>query len=176
MKTKFIVALQNAVSTVSVVTTNGDGGIAGATISSFCSVSAEPATLLACIHKNTPLADSIKLNKKFCINLLSQDQVNISDIFAGREIVENKNKFDLVDWSKGEFNQPILKDSVVNFECDLSQTLDGNTHHVFFGNVLSILDNLKIIDPLIYYKQQYAKSSFIDNSKIGLNKLMLELL
>jgi flavin reductase (DIM6/NTAB) family NADH-FMN oxidoreductase RutF len=148
MKTKFITALQNSVSTVSVVTTNGNEGIAGATISSFCSVSADPPTLLACVHKNTPLADNIKSNKKFCINLLSQNQINISDIFAGREMLTNKNKFDLIEWTKGQFNQPILSDVVASFECNLSQTVDGDTHYVFFGNVLSILDDPKIIEPL----------------------------
>ena len=39
-------------------------------------------------------------------------------------------QFDLIEWKKGQFIQPILK----------------------------IFDDPKIIDSLIYYKQQYAKS------------------
>ena len=44
MNLEFVNALKNAASTVSVVTSNGENGMAGATISSFCSVSANPAT------------------------------------------------------------------------------------------------------------------------------------
>jgi flavin reductase (DIM6/NTAB) family NADH-FMN oxidoreductase RutF len=176
MKLEFINALRNTVSTISVVTTNSTGEVAGATVSSFCSVSADPPTLLVCIFKDTPLTSAIKKNKKFCINLLSQSQINVSDIFAGREISPSKNRFDLVEWKEGNFNQPILTGSVASFECNLTKTVDGFTHDVFFGNVLSVFDDQKIIEPLLYCKQQYAKSSIIDNSHIGLNKLMLELL
>ena len=176
MKSKFINALKNVVSTVSVITSNGDAGIAGATISSFCSVSADPASLLACIFKETPLSNTIKKNKRFCINLLSQEQIDVSDVFAGRETVPSKNRFDLVDWNQGQFNQPILNDSVASFECSLSKSIDGNTHEIFIGHVISVVSGLGTIEPLVYCKQKYAKALTLDNSNVGLNKLMLELL
>ena len=138
MNLEFVNALKNAASTVSIVTSNGDSGIAGATISSFCSVSANPATLLACVFKNTPLATMIKANKKFCINLLSQEQIEVSNIFAGREVSASQNKFDLVEWSIGKFNQPIINGAVANFECNLNKIIDGNTHNIFIGNTNSI--------------------------------------
>jgi flavin reductase (DIM6/NTAB) family NADH-FMN oxidoreductase RutF len=176
MNLEFINALKNAASTVSVVTTNGKKGMAGATISSFCSVSANPASLLACVFKETPLSSTIKSNKKFCLNLLSLEQINISNIFAGREVSANQNKFDLVDWSLGEFNQPIITGSVASFECEVNNIIDGKTHNVFFGNVISIIDEPEIKEPLIYGKQKYAKYTNFDNKQVGLNKLMLEIL
>ena len=176
MNLEFVNALKNAASTVSIVTSNGDDGMAGATISSFCSVSANPATLLACVFKNTTLTNMIKSNKKFCINLLSQEQVEISNIFAGREVSVSQNKFDLVEWSIGKFNQPIITGSVASFECNVSNTIDGNTHNIFIGNVISITDEPGIVNPLIYGKQKYGKHTNFDNDQIGLNKLMLEIL
>ena len=176
MNLEFINALKNSASTVSIVTSNGNAGMAGATISSFCSVSANPAKLLACVFKSTPLANKIKLNKKFCINILSQEQIDTSNIFAGREISANKNKFDLVKWRIGKFNQPIITGSVASFECELGNIIDGETHNIFVGNVSSIIDEPDIKEPLIYGKQKYAKYTDIDNSQIGLNKLILEVL
>ena len=176
MNLEFVNALKNAASTVSVVTSNGKSGIAGATISSFCSVSANPAMLLACVFKETPLANTIKSNKKFCINILSQKQIDISNIFAGRELLANKNKFDLVEWVAGKFNQPIITGSVASFECDINKIADGKTHDIFIGNVISIIDNPEIEESLIYGKQKYAKYTNFDNDEIGLNKLMLEIL
>ena len=174
MDSKFINALKNSASTVSIVTSNGNNGMAGATISSFCSVSANPATLLACIFKKTPLASMIKSNKKFCLNLLSQKQIEISNIFAGREISANQNKFDLIEWNYGKFNQPIITGSVASFECNLNNLIDGETHNIYIGNVISIIDEPNIKDPLIYGNQKYAKYTSFDNKQIGLNKLMLE--
>ena len=176
MNLEFVSALKNAASTVSVVTSNGGNGMAGATISSFCSVSASPAILLACIFKKTPLDDKIKSNKKFCINLLSEKQIDISNIFAGREMPASKNKFDLVEWSAGKFNQPIITGSVASFECKVSKIVDGETHNIFIGNVISIFDDPGVEESLIYCKQKYAKYKNFDNSEIGLNKLMLEIL
>lgn len=176
MNSEFVNALKNAASTVSIVTSNGNNGMAGATISSFCSVSANPATLLACVFKKTPLASMIKSNKKFCINLLSQKQIEISNIFAGREISANQNKFDLIEWNFGKFNQPIITGSVASFECNVSNVIDGQTHNIFIGDVISIIDEPNIKDPLIYGKQKYAKYTNFDNDQIGLNKLMLEIL
>ena len=176
MNLEFINALKNAASTVSIVTSNGKDGMAGATISSFCSVSADPAILLACIFKKTSLASMIKINKKFCINLLSQEQIEISNIFAGREVSPNQNKFDFVEWNIGKFNQPRITGSVASFECEVSSIIDGQTHNIFIGNVISIFDEPNIQDPLIYSKQKYAKYTNFDNEQIGLNKLMLETL
>jgi flavin reductase (DIM6/NTAB) family NADH-FMN oxidoreductase RutF len=176
MNLEFVNALKNAASTVSVVTSNGDNGMAGATISSFCSVSANPAILLACIFKKTPLDNSIKFNKKFCINLLSEKQINISNIFAGREMPASKNKFDLVDWSAGKFNQPIISGSVASFECKVNKIIDGETHNIIVGNVISIIDDPGVEEALIYCKQKYAKYKSFDNNEIGLNRLMLEIL
>ena len=176
MNLDFVNALKNAASTVSVVTSNGKNGMAGATISSFCSVSANPPILLACIFKETPLANTIKSNNRFCINLLSQNQIDISNIFAGREVPASKNKFDLIEWSTGKYNQPIITGAVASFECEVNNIIDGETHNIFIGNVISIIDNPKVEDSLIYGKQKYAKFINFDNNEIGLNKLMLELL
>ena len=176
MNLEFVNALKNAASTVSTVTSSGENGTAGATISSFCSVSANPAILLACVFKKTPLANSIKFNKKFCINLLSQKQINISNIFAGREIPASKNKFDMVEWYYGKFNQPIINDSVASFECEVDKIIDGKTHNIFIGNVIEIVDDPKVEESLIYGNQKYAKYTNFDNNEIGLNKLMLEIL
>ena len=176
MNLEFVNALKNAASTVSVVTSNGENGMAGATISSFCSVSADPAILLACIYKKTPLAGTIKSNRTFCINLLSQKQINISNIFAGREVSANKNKFDLIEWSAGKFEQPVITGSVASFECEVNKIIDGETHNIFIGKVISIIDDPKVEESLIYGKQNYAKYTNFDNNEIGLNKLMLEML
>ena len=49
MRDLFVSALSNAASSVAVVTTAGNTGMAGSTISSFCSVSADRKAGLGCM-------------------------------------------------------------------------------------------------------------------------------
>lgn len=53
----FIAAMRQIASTVAVVTTAGPGGKHGATVSSFCSVSADPPTMLVCLHGASRIAE-----------------------------------------------------------------------------------------------------------------------
>ncbi len=65
MRDEFLSALSNMASFVTDVTTSGEACMAGLTISSFFSVSADPPTLLAYVHKLSPLAETIKSNGRF---------------------------------------------------------------------------------------------------------------
>ena len=87
-----------------------------------------------------------------------------------------KIKFDLVEWRIGKFNQPIITGTVASFECNINKIIDGETHNIFIGNVISIIDDPKIEESLIYCKQKYGKNTHFDNNEIGINSLMLETL
>ena len=53
----------------------------------------------------------------------------------------------------------------------MNKIIDGETHNIFIGNVISIIDDPKVEESLIYGKQKYAKYTNFDNNEIGLNKL-----
>ncbi|HDL3166296.1 TPA: flavin reductase, partial [Mannheimia haemolytica] len=61
---KFREAMAHLSSAVSIVTTNGVAGKAGLTVSSVCSVTDSPPTLLFCINKNSHVHDIIQQNGK----------------------------------------------------------------------------------------------------------------
>ena len=50
------------------------------TVSSVTSISMEPPSILICINKSSKIHDSIVLGSKFCINLLTKDQHELSNI------------------------------------------------------------------------------------------------
>jgi len=158
MRDLFVSALSNAASSVAVVTTSGEAGMAGSTISSFCSVSADPPMLLACVHKLSPLADTIKSNGRFCLNLLSQQQARESDVFAGRINAQQGDKFSLVDWTKSDAGQPMISQSLASFDCKVSQVVDGASHWVVFGLVTDVHtdDDSDTHSSLVYCKRAYA--------------------
>jgi|TARA_B110000211_G_C13873480_1_gene461902 flavin reductase len=158
MRDVFVSALSNAASSVAVVTTAGHMGMAGSTISSFCSVSADPPMLLACVHKLSPLADTIQANGRFCLNLLSQQQTRESDVFAGRIKPQQGDKFSLVDWTKSTSGQPMISHSLASFDCEVSQVIDGASHWVVFGLVTDVYahDDSDTDSSLVYCQRAYA--------------------
>ncbi|HID04271.1 MAG TPA: flavin reductase, partial [Aigarchaeota archaeon] len=81
---------------VTVVTTSLDSRLWGITVSAFTSVSLEPPLILVSISKTAPSHEAFTKAKFFAVNLLSHDQSQVSDIFAG--LVEGVEKFEKVDY------------------------------------------------------------------------------
>ena len=71
LKTIFLEGMSVAATTVNVVTTDGDAGRAGVTVSAMSSVSADTQrpTLLVCINENSSAAAAILENGVFCVNI-----------------------------------------------------------------------------------------------------------
>ena len=69
----FIHAMRGVAASVMVVTTNGKAGRRGATVSAFCSVSADPQTILVCLNKSSEIADAVAENSLFNVNILRND-------------------------------------------------------------------------------------------------------
>jgi flavin reductase len=164
MRDSFVSALSNAASSVAVVTSAGEAGMAGSTVSSFCSVSADPPTLLACIHKQSALAQTIEANGRFCLNLLTQQQSRESDVFAGRIKAPDGNKFSLVDWHESDLGQPVINHSLASFDCKVSKIVDGESHWVLIGTVMKVHQGTDSVDSLIYCQRAYVTTSVLSSS------------
>lgn len=138
---QFLEAMSRAATFVAVVTTDGEAGRFGVTISSLTSVSAdgEHPSLLACLHHQSPAAGAILGNRAFCANLLHEDQHDVSDLFAGRMTTgEHAARFDRTPWSRGALGQPILQGATASFQCRVATSVLWETHHIIVGNVVSV--------------------------------------
>jgi flavin reductase (DIM6/NTAB) family NADH-FMN oxidoreductase RutF len=94
---------------------------------------------------------------KFSVSVLSEEQQNISDRFAGRETDDGDRFADLETWSLVG-GSPILKDALAYFDCEVTASHDAGTHTVFIGKVLACGqqgDGHKA--PLVYYNRSYRK-------------------
>src|SRR6056297_3656043 len=79
----FIDAMRQVASTVTVVTTDGPAGQAGATVSAFSSLSADPPSVLVCLKDDSRIAKAVRENGVFCVNVLPEDAVKTAQSFAG---------------------------------------------------------------------------------------------
>lgn len=132
----FIDAMRQVASTVTVVTTDGPEGQAGATVSAFTSLSADPPSVLVCLKADTRIALAIQGNGVFCVNILPEDAVEVAKAFAGMFDDTLSSRFDGVDVAATEFG-PILPRATA-FTCSLTHRHVHGSHAICIGDVTGI--------------------------------------
>ncbi len=152
----FIAAMRGAVTGVNVVTTNGPAGRMGLTVSAFASVSADPPTVLICINRASPVAAAVRQNRRFCVNVLSTEQRDLADAFAGRPRMGRPYDFAAATWTPGVADVPKLAGALAQFECVLSRAIDAGSHVVCFGTVSVATSGEG--SALLYRDRQYGRA------------------
>lgn len=153
----FLEAMSHTAATVSIVTTDGPSGRAGVTVSAMTSVSADtPApSLLICVHQRSRACPAILRNGVFCVNVLTDEQVWVSDVFAGRANLAKNDKFSCAQWVPLDTGAPRLVDPLVAFDCRLTHSELLGTHYLMFGEVQDVFI-AKGGMPLIYTRRAYG--------------------
>jgi flavin reductase (DIM6/NTAB) family NADH-FMN oxidoreductase RutF len=137
LRQRFVEAMSRVAATVNIVTTDGPSGRFGVTVSAMSSVSAdaERPILLICLNKSSVSAEPILTNGFFCVNILRDDQVHISNRFAGRHGVSGLEKFVGEGWTSSVSGSPRLLNCLVAFDCRVLSVQTLKTHYVVFGSV-----------------------------------------
>lgn len=128
--------LRNAFGTfmtgVTVVTTVTKEGVpVGFTANSYTSVSLDPALVLVCPAKSLSSFDAFNECEHFVINILSEDQQDVSNIFASA----TEDRFEKVAWQANEWGVPVLQNTVTHFSCSAHQRVEAGDHIVLMGEV-----------------------------------------
>lgn len=133
----FLGAMRSVASSVTVVTTDGGAGRHGATVSAFCSVSADPPSALVCLRTDSRVARAVEANRRFCVNVLPQARQDLADRFAGRYDGLLADRFVDVAFDEGDGAGPAL-DCATSFSCRLQRTVDFGSHRIFIGEVACV--------------------------------------
>ena len=149
----FVCAMRAAVTGVTVVTTDGVGGRLGRTVSALASVSAEPAMLLVCIARRSPLVAAIRTNAVFGVNVLGDHQAVLAETFAGR--TPSRFDFGAARWDTGATGAPLLSDAAARFDCLVASIVEAGTHTIVVGDVLAAEPGTA--PPLAYTGGAYAR-------------------
>ena len=155
LRQTYLDAMSCIASSVNVVTTDGPAGRGGGTVTAMSSVSADasPPVLLVCLHHLSRATEAIRENGAFCVNVLGEDQHELSNVFAGRG---DEERFSPGTWTPMETGSPRLHKSLAAFDCRVSQCLLINSHFVVFGEVEDIFMG-EPHPPLLYANRDYAK-------------------
>lgn len=150
----FTSALSQAANGVSIVTTALDGVDAGLTVSSMCSVCAEPALLLVCINSENRFCEMALQSDSFAVNILPSSCVELAEVFAGLSDSAEIDRFSFGSWTRLTTGVPILSDALVALDCVIDSSLVKGSHRVFFGKVVDIRTTSG--KPLIYTDRNFA--------------------
>lgn len=147
-------AMSHFASAVHIVTTAGEKGTRGVTVSACCSLSDDPPTVLVCLARQHKENRIFIENEKFCVNTLAGHHKELSDIFAGREKLTQQQRFLHAKWNKLKTGSPVLDDAIVALDCQLTCWDVHATHYVLIGEVVAVKTHLDA-NALMYLDRSY---------------------
>ena len=151
----FLAGMRRAATGVAIVTTKRGEERLGVTVSAICSLSLEPPSLLVCLHHRSRASDAILESGFFCANILSDEQHELSDIFAGRKEGPAGERFAAAEWLPLATGAPALVGALAAFDCTLVREMRWGSHHVLVGSVCDV--EIGQGRPLVYCDKSYAR-------------------
>lgn len=131
-------AMASLSAAVNIITTNGTAGKCGLTATAVCSITDSPPTMMIAINHHSQTNNTLKENGVACINILANEHEETAKDFAGFTQLDIEERFSRHHWSEGEFNLPVLHNSLATLQGKIIQTLEMGTHSLFFIEVSNI--------------------------------------
>ena len=123
---------------VQIVTTEYEGVRRGVTITAACSVSDRPPSLLVCLNNGNPNNTVFFESGYFALNSLGAHHQALANAFAGFGGLAPDDRFALAEWQTLVTGAPVLIDSIVSFDCRVTDSKVTATHTVLFGEVKAV--------------------------------------
>lgn len=137
---------------VAVISAPGrDGEPVGITVSSFNSVSLEPALILFSVARSAGSLPALRAAPGYAVNVLREEQEQLSNRFARPRTY----KWSDVRHTPGVASAPVIEDTLACFECEPYAEYDGGDHLIFVGRVVRFR-LMSDGDPLLFFRGRYC--------------------
>ncbi len=127
----------------------------GMTVNSFTSISIEPPCVTVTLANTTRTKKLVDETGIFAINLLAEDQQEISDRFAGR-IPEDGDRFHNLHIVYGENCLPFIQEAAAHLECKVVHVFEMKDSTLYVGAVMSSRKG-EDKPPLVYFNRAYHR-------------------
>jgi flavin reductase (DIM6/NTAB) family NADH-FMN oxidoreductase RutF len=138
---------------VTVVTTAGQHGPAGSTVSALASLSLHPPLISVAFANESSLLGEIQRTGRFGINILAHGQEDVAVLFAQRGV----DRFGSVSWRE-DHGLPRLAAASGWAVCGLYKDVEAGDHRLLFG-LVSQASRRDDTAPLVYADQTYGTHS-----------------
>lgn len=139
---------------VTVVTGRGEDGPVGFACQSFAALSLDPALVLFCPGKTSRAWPAIEASGHFAVNVLSDDQREVSTVFGSR----GADKFAAIDWTPAPSGAPLIDGVLTWIDCAVEAVHDAGDHYIVVGRVLELGDTAAE-RPLLFYRGRYTATA-----------------
>ena len=146
-------AVGQFVTGVTVIAIDIDGEIRAMTANSFTSLSLEPPLVLFCLGKQTKAGQLVHTAPGFSVNILSEEQQDLSRYFAGVWKERTPPPFTFVAWHDGA---PRLDGSSASLGCVTHAIHEGGDHWIVVGEVVAIHRPDEPPVPLVFHGGRYV--------------------
>jgi flavin reductase (DIM6/NTAB) family NADH-FMN oxidoreductase RutF len=154
---RFRQGIQYLAGGVTVVTSGDDDGAwYGVTTTSVCALSVDRPTLIACVRRRSPIGQQLGRTRRFCVNLLSQEQRTVAEAFALRRSLD-ADRFRHGQWACGTTGSPVLMDGLASFECGVDLIYGYPSDVVVIGSVQQVRHAADPAGPLVSVAGQFGQ-------------------
>jgi flavin reductase (DIM6/NTAB) family NADH-FMN oxidoreductase RutF len=152
---------------ITVVTTIDGGRAWGSTVNSFSSVSLHPPLVLVAIDRRRRIVPTLRKTGRYVVNILGEDQRNLSDCFAGGPSPESgaadeshspgREELCGARWHLGELGLPVLDEAIATLECTVVDVHPAGDHDLYVARVERATAIGVDPMPLLYYSGRYLR-------------------
>ena len=145
---------------VHVITTDGEAGRYGITMTAVASVTDEPPTVMLCINRSARIYPILNTNRRLCINTLAAQQQDLAEHFAGLTKLSPEERFEYHIWQRVSNDQWQVEGAVAHLHGHVTQQHDVGTHTVFLVEIDEVaVNNQKDLPALVYFRRKFKSLS-----------------
>ncbi len=157
----FRLVMGHFVTGVTVVTALDGDRPFGITVNALSSVSLDPPLVMVALDRRRFLTPIVRAAGRYAVNILAEDQQDLSDCFAGAPVEPGRERFCGAAWHPGQTGLPILDGASAALEMTVVQTFSAGDHDLFIGRVDALTDAMTDEAhhrmPLLYYRRRYLR-------------------
>lgn len=148
-------AMRHLTGGVSVITAGRGKEISGMTVTSVTSLSVDPPALIVSISRDASSFPLVKRVGAFGVNILTADQLDVAERFAGKGGLKGADRFSGADWIAGVSGVPLLVGALAALDCEVEEIVERHSHGIVIGRVRDIRNSTRSA-ALAYWHGHYV--------------------
>lgn len=140
---------------VAIATVSYEGQRHGMTVNSFTSVSLDPPLVSVTMKQATYTHELVQKTGEFAVTILSKNQANLSDRFAGK-FPKLTDRFEGVETETLVLDAPLLKGGLAYFNCRVVNSTPVGENTLFLAEVIAARGEGEG-EPLVYHNRVFWK-------------------
>jgi flavin reductase (DIM6/NTAB) family NADH-FMN oxidoreductase RutF len=143
---------------VTIIAAEADGSVHAMTANSFTSLSLDPPLVLFCAGKDSKVGQLMHVGVRFSVNLLREEQRDLSTYFAGAWKAASPPAFSFVEWGSGSgLPTRRLAGSAAAIACTAHAVHEGGDHWIVVGHVVAVDRPEDTGAPLVFHAGRYVR-------------------